>query len=68
MTKDKTCEYCNGNEKQLQTQLLSDTNPDQVFIEPYGVPAICICVNGEWIYLTIHRCPMCGRNLDANND
>lgn len=57
------CEYCDGNEKDLQVQPLSDRRPDSAFICPDGAPALCIFVDGEGIYLNIDYCTKCGRDL-----
>lgn len=60
------CRYCDGSEKQLSVQGCSDAKVDQAFIEPEGVPAICILVDSAWIYVTIKRCPMCGEKLGGD--
>ena len=57
------CEHCDGNEKDMRIQPLSDVKPESAFVCPDGAPAICVIVNGEWVYLDINCCPMCGRDL-----
>lgn len=63
-----TCHYCNGKEKDLRTQPLSDRRPDSAFVCPDGAPALCIFVDGEGIYLNINYCPMCGEKLGDADD
>ena len=57
------CDYCDGSEKDLRVQPLSDVKPESAFICADGAPAICVLVNGEWIYLNANFCPMCGGKL-----
>lgn len=57
------CEYCAGNEKQMAVQPCSDEMVDEAFIKTGGVPAMSVCVDGMWVYITIEHCPMCGEKL-----
>lgn len=61
------CEYCDGSEKNLIVQRLSDASLNSAFICPDGAPSICICVDYQWVYLAANYCPMCGRDLRGDN-
>ena len=60
------CEYCKGDEKPLIVQPCSDAYVNQAFIEPEGVPAVAVCVDSAWAYVTIKYCPMCGERLGGD--
>lgn len=61
------CEYCNGSERNLEIQPFTETDVSAAFVEPDGKPAICICADSAWTYITEKFCPMCGRDLRGDD-